>query len=383
MRMRARNIVLAIILLLAAAETVYIIKGNSHLSMLRSKRSRLERAIGLSNKGVSLSKQGEYSKALELMEEAMELAPTDSLIGQNLKAVYFNFCVSLIGSGKYQEALDVADNGFKLLSDDPVLMYLKAESFYGLNQIDSAVAYLDKAYAAKPIDREIMDRLDDLNTRCRHEGNLQASRTGYFDIRFEGGENRELAERILYMLEDIRDRQGTLFGWQARKEIGVVLYSDQQFLDITNMASWAGAAFDGKIRIPVAGIRNDGITLDRVLTHEFVHALLFEIGGKKFPGWFSEGLAQYQEGQSNAEAGYIPLTQMRSPFMRLEKEEARKAYGASLSAVKFLIDDNGWDMVRLFVNNMGKGGDFETTFRETFNLSVEQFDQKWKKNIDE
>lgn len=379
--MKAKNIILAIIIAVVAAEIIFMIKGNGRLSLLRSQRANLESAIDLSNKGVMLSKQGEYSKALQMMGEAVRLAPADSLIGQNFKAVYFNFCVSLIGQGKYEEALDVSGNGLALMPEEPALLYAKAEAFYGLNRIDSAETYVNRALAGERIDAEVVQRILDLGARCRQEGTLQFSQTGYFDIKFEGGENRELADKILYILEDIRDQQGAQFGWQARKEIHVILYGDKQFSDITNVASWAGAAFDGKIRIPVANLRNGDEILHRVLVHEFVHALLFEIGGRKFPGWFNEGLAQYQEGLSPAQEVYMPLSELSGSFMKLDRDNAQKAYQASLSAVNFLIADNGWELVRLFVNNMGKGGEFDATFKETFNLTVEQFDQKWRKKI--
>lgn len=381
MEIKLKNIVLIVILALIVAEGIFIIKGKGHLKMLRSHRAKLEEAIELSNQGVAFSKREEYSKALTLLEKAMALAPGDSLIGENLKAVYFNFCVSQIQQGKCQEALELTSRGLTLLPEAPALLYARAESFYGLNMNDSSIAYLDNAYAVKPKDPVIIGLLDDLDNRCRQEEGLEASQTGYFDIKFEGGENRELADRILNMLESIRDRQGALFGWQTKRTISVVLYNNKQFSDITHLASWAGAAFDGKIRVPVANFKNNAAVLEKVLTHEFVHALLFEIGGRGFPGWFNEGLAQYQEGQRAANHFYHPLSELSGSFMSLDKRDAQYAYRASLSAVTFLIEDNGWDLVRLFVNQLGQGGDFAGVFREMFNLTVEQFDQKWKRSI--
>jgi len=381
MEIKLKNIVLIVILALIAAELVFIIKGNGHLKMLQSRRARLEEAIELSNQGVALSRQEEYSGALKLLEKARKLAPGDSLIGENLKAVYFNFGVSQIHQGKYQEALDLSGRGLSLLPEDPALLYVRAEAWYSLSMNDSCLSCIGRAYDLNPRDSTIRGLLDDLDNRCRQEDGLEASQTGYFDIRFEGGENREMADKILFMLEGIRDKQGALFGWQAQRNISVILYNNQQFSDITSLASWAGAAFDGKIRVPVANYREDQEVLERVLTHEFVHALLFEIGGRKFPGWFNEGLAQYQEGQRAVNHVYLPLSQLSGSFMTLEREDAQYAYRASLSAVTFLIEDNGWDLVRLFVNKLGQGGDFKKIFKGSFNLSVEQFDQKWKMSI--
>jgi tetratricopeptide (TPR) repeat protein len=381
MGIKLKNIVLVVILSLIAVEVVFIIKGNGHLNMLRGRRARLEEAIELSNRGVMLSKRGEYPKALKLLEKARELAPGDSLIGENLKAVYFNFGVSQIHQGKYQEALELSGRGLSLLPEEPALLYARAEAWYGLGLNDSCLSCIGRAYDLNPRDSAISGLLGDLDHRCRQEDGLESSRTGYFDIRFEGGENREMADKILFLLEGIRDKQGALFGWQAQRNISVILYNNRQFSDITSLASWAGAAFDGKIRVPVANYREDQEILERVLTHEFVHALLFEIGGRKFPGWFNEGLAQYQEGQRAVNHVYLPLSQLSGSFMTLKREDAQYAYRASLSAVSFLIEDNGWDMVRLFVDKMGQGGDFKVVFKGSFNMTVEQFDQKWKGSI--
>src|SRR5438094_3329091 len=37
---------------------------------------------------------------------------------------------------------------------------------------------------------------------------------------------------------------------------------------------WAQGLFDGKIRLPVEGAMRDGTALDRVLRHEYTHALV-------------------------------------------------------------------------------------------------------------
>ncbi|HAD82922.1 MAG: hypothetical protein A2509_04305 [Candidatus Edwardsbacteria bacterium RIFOXYD12_FULL_50_11] len=382
MEIKPKNAVGTVILVLIAVELVFIIKGNGHLEMLQSRRARLEEAIELSNQGVALSRQEEYPGALKLLEKARRLAPEDSLIGENLQAVYFNSGLSQIHQGKYQEALELSGRGLKLMPEKPALWYLRAEAWYGLGRNDSCLSCLGQAYDLNPGDSTISGLLGDLDNRCRREDGLESSQTGYFDIKFEGGENREMADKVLFMLEGIRDRQGALFGWQAQRNISVILYNNQQFSDITSLASWAGAAFDGKIRVPVANYREAQEVLERVLTHEFVHALLFEIGGRKFPGWFNEGLAQYQEGQRAVDHAYLPLSQLSGSFMTLEREDAQQAYRASLSAVSFLVEDNGWDMVRLFVDQMGQGGDFKGVFKASFNLSVDEFDRKWKRSID-
>ena len=64
-----------------------------------------------------------------------------------------------------------------------------------------------------------------------------------------------------------------VLGAFPNKSMPVVLYSGEQFRDITRSPQWAAAAFDGIIRVPMRGAAK-GEDLDRVLAHEFSHALV-------------------------------------------------------------------------------------------------------------
>src|SRR5438094_2112162 len=60
---------------------------------------------------------------------------------------------------------------------------------------------------------------------------------------------------------------------------------------------WAQGLFDGKIRLPVEGAMRDGTALDRVLRHEYTHALVHDRTRGRAPTWLSEGLAIACEGR--------------------------------------------------------------------------------------
>jgi tetratricopeptide (TPR) repeat protein len=364
--------VLAVVLFMA------LIKGNHRLDFLISKRDRIDRAASLSNQAVILSRQGEYERAVPLLERAWELAPEESLLAENLSMLYCNLGFSLNVQGKYDRSLEITRRVLTKFPENPGLSCARGESFYYLNRVDSAIYYFDKALAGKPSDPALSERINRLKEKCRQEAGFETSYTGNFDIRFEGGQNLEVADKVLGLLDRIRDRQGAQLGWHPQHSISVVLYSQKQFSDVTNISSWAGAAFDGKIRVPIADFVNDDNLLNKILTHEFIHAVLFEIAGEKFPGWFNEGLAQYQEGIRAVEVEYLPLAALAGSFIKLDQAKARKAYAASLSAVSFLIEDNGWDMARLFINKMGQADNFDAVFKENFGITIEQFEEKWK-----
>ncbi len=75
-----------------------------------------------------------------------------------------------------------------------------------------------------------------------------------------------------------------------------MLYSGEQFHDITRSPQWAAAAFDGTIRVPMRGAGEKGEDLDRVLAHEFSHALIRSLATRGLPTWLNEGLASVLEG---------------------------------------------------------------------------------------
>ena len=96
---------------------------------------------------------------------------------------------------------------------------------------------------------------------------------------------------MIDVLEAAYWRVGTALLTFPERIITVVLYTEQQFRDITRSPGWAAAAYDGRIRVPVRGALMNPEELDRVLTHEFTHALVQSLAPRGVPTWLNEGLA--------------------------------------------------------------------------------------------
>ena len=73
--------------------------------------------------------------------------------------------------------------------------------------------------------------------------------------------------------------------------ITIVLYTQEQFQDITRFPAWAAGAYEGQIRVPVQGALDRRGELERMLPHESVHALVAALGGRTVLVWLNEGLA--------------------------------------------------------------------------------------------
>ena len=129
------------------------------------------------------------------------------------------------------------------------------------------------------------------------------------------------------------------------KPIAVVLYTNEQFRDITRSPAWAAGAFDGTIRIPMRGALANPAELDRVLAHEYTHALVHELAAGSVPAWLDEGLAAALERDSPREAppaeDRVPLRTLEKSFGRLSDRDVKRAYALSAFAVRRLLDDAG------------------------------------------
>ena len=367
--------------LLVAAAVIFLFKAYQKHRRNMEQAARREQAVELSNRAVALSQKREFPQAVGLLKQALGLAPGDSGIRVNLATVYGNEMVLNYRQGDFQKVLDLGAAARQDSLVSAVIYYLNAQAFCLDNQNDSAIYLLETANRALPNNADIVQRLAQLTRENQTERDFEQDRSGYFEIRFEGAENREVSGQVLMLLEEIRDRVGSELGHRIRGNTSVILYSDQQFRDITHLASWAGAAFDGKIRIPVANYQNDRQLLKNVLTHEFTHAAIYDMTGGRCPAWLNEGLAMLLEGLTPKEPDYIPLKELQKPFTGLDPGQALLAYKASLSAAHYLTSQYDWAFVRLLFSKMQQRRDFPPAFKEAYGITIDEFEQRWKESI--
>src|SRR5687768_3118831 len=215
--------------------------------------------------------------------------------------------------------------------------------------------------------RELLDRWKrerDLHERMRVEIG------DFFTVSFEGPEDAALATQALESLTRAYWRICELFGAFPPKSIPVVLYTREQFRDVTRSPQWAAAAYDGIIRIPMRGAGEKGEDLDRVLAHEFAHALIRSLATRSLPTWLNEGLASVLESDDLGWATAVvdkvgkmpPLRRLVAPFSKLSGGDAVYAYAASAVAARRLLDEAGGPAIANLLRDLGDGVDFEVAF---------------------
>ena len=107
--------------------------------------------------------------------------------------------------------------------------------------------------------------------------------------------------------------------------IVAVLYTEQQFRDITRAPQWSGGQYDGRIRIPVAGAAQKPELFERVMTHELTHAVIDGIVRRR-----GADLAQRGAGpvSSTARIPRAALNRMKAAGRSIPLKDLERGFGA-------------------------------------------------------
>ena len=142
------------------------------------------------------------------------------------------------------------------------------------------------------------------------------------------------------------------------------------------------AAYDGRIRVPLRTALDDLDELDRVLSHEFVHAIVAMLGGRTVPAWVNEGLATVLEpaGVADAEATLArtdarpALSTLHQSFAGFSRRDAEIAYASAALAVRRLIDQRGAAAVVALLKDLARGAPFASAFQQRIAMRYEDFE---------
>jgi tetratricopeptide (TPR) repeat protein len=267
---------------------------------------------------------------------------------------------------------------------DPKLNRARAllgQVLYRLGLVHDAIRTYETLIADGPDDSNARAALERWRREVElHDGMRQAVGS-HFTVSFEGPAESALAALALESLDRAYWRIGQLLAVYPSDPIPVVLYTTSQFRDITRSPSWAAGAYDGTIRVPMRGALDDLAELDRVLAHEFTHALVRTLAPRGVPVWLNEGLASaidtsdlaWAEGSLRKSLAVVPLRALTSGFGRLSGDEAELAYATSALAVRRLLRNAGGFAIANLLRDIGAGVDFDTAFLHRMQLAVDDF----------
>ena len=314
-----------------------------------------------------------FGDALAAFTKAAVAEPDDASLAFGAGVAAFMLGQNDVAQSQFERAL-VLKPGYQ-----PAALWL-GDLHYRAGRLEQAISICEAALQRRPRDGELQDRVVNWRAEQQLEGQFHEVHGAHFTVRFEAVDDGALAAQVAERLEAAYVRVGNVLRVYPSRPITAVIYSRQQFDDITGLAAWSTAGYDGRIRVPrsVAGGERD--ELDRVLSHEFVHALVEMLGGRSVPAWINEGLATALESSNPAlidpatrTRARRDLSQLHRSFVDLSKRDAEIAYATAAEAVRRLIDQHGTAAVVALLEDLGRGAPFATAFEQRTTIRYEDF----------
>jgi tetratricopeptide (TPR) repeat protein len=247
---------------------------------------------------------------------------------------------------------------------------------YRQGDLDGAIRVYS-SITEPPSSAEIVPLLERWRREAELRDRMNVTVGSGFTVAFEGDADAALAAHAVGSLERAANRIGGLLSVFPLQPVPVVLYTGEQFRDITRAPDWAGGAYDGIIRIPMRGAL-DSKELDRVLAHEFTHALVHTLAPRGVPAWLNEGLAAALQDEApvaiDAAAANMPLAVLGNSFGRFGGADARRAYATSARAAQRLLELGGGVAVANLLRDLGEGVELETAFARRMPLTFDAFE---------
>jgi tetratricopeptide (TPR) repeat protein len=235
--------------------------------------------VGLLSAGLAAQKPPPNPKAIEAgrrgweairdgQNEAAEKAFADALFHDSSESQYHlgaGLADYLLGNA--YDAQGHLRDALRLKPDLTQAALLLGTILYRNSDFTGAQQVYEDALAAAPEDATLIDRVQQLKAEAAVQQDFYQAQGGHFTVLFEGPTDDALAQRAIDILEDAYVRIGTALNRFPDGPVTIVLYTEQQFSDITRSPSWAAAQYNGRIRIPVRGALRKPEELERVLFH--------------------------------------------------------------------------------------------------------------------
>jgi tetratricopeptide (TPR) repeat protein len=300
-------------------------------------------------------------------QTALNYAPDEPVFLMNTAYVHLR-------RSEFKQSLEFLERARRVAPDSADVAKLEGWAYYGMNKLDEAVAEWKKALALRP-DAEVKAALEKAERDKKEEESYKENESSHFKLRYNGAAEPALARDVLRTLEGHFAAIESELDFSPPESIGVILYTQQAFEDITRAPAWAGALNDGRIRAPVQGLTAVDAELSRVLKHELTHSFVQQKTHGRAPTWIQEGLAQWMEGARSSENAIalaqiytegkgLSLGRLEGTWTGMNRDTAQYAYAWALANIEFIVQSGGMSDLERILDKIGSGVSAEQAIRE-------------------
>ncbi len=311
--------------------------------------------------------KGDLEHALADARAAVFYAPEDPAMLLELAYVYLR-------RSEFKQSLEYLERAKRYAPKNPDVYKLEGWTYYGLNRPDQAATEWKKSLTLRA-DPEVQAALEKAIRDKAEEENYRENESAHFQLKYNGAAEPGLAREVLHTLEGHYQQIESELNFSPPDPIGVVLYTEQGFADITRAPGWVGALNDGRIRVPVQGLTGVDSELSRILRHELTHSFIQQKTHSRSPTWLQEGMAQWMEGKRSDENAAVlvqvydagqaaPLGQLEGSWMRLPGPMASYAYAWALANIEYIVQTQGMGDIERILDRLATGTATEQAVRE-------------------
>lgn len=236
-----------------------------------------------------------------------------------------------------------------------------ADTLESLGRFDEAVTILEGAVSPSDQDPATVElakqRLQAMRVKAKEGAKQSTERSEHFFVSYREEDHDAILRPVLDILETGMSEYSEVLGIAPPSTpVEVILYRKEDFHDvIPGGPGWAEGVFDGRIRVPIARemLSNVQGSLATILRHELSHAVLsFRSGGRSWPTWFDEGVAQYLSCRKRDcdqfrfppnNGVFTGKEDLSKPFVTLNNVDAGRAYLHSLYMVRLIVRQTSLD----------------------------------------
>lgn len=312
---------------------------------------------------------GNRDNARRYLERGLTYAPESP-------AILAWYVATLLKLQRASDAIPYAERASQITPESADAWNLLGGAYFNSNRTTEAIRAWKKSLQLRP-DANVQESLAKAERELKAEDDFSQADSAHFTLHFEGQQTSDaLRRQMLDTLESHFNELVGELGSYPHGSISVSLYTGRTFFDVTQAPDWAGALYDGKLRIPVEGIHSMTPELSRVLKHELTHSFTREITRGRCPQWLNEGVAQMLEPKSVATVGsklaavyagqrQIPLNTLEGSWVQLPDGAAQLAYYEGLAGVEYIRDTYGMGDVQRLLQRIGEGASTESALRST------------------
>lgn len=311
--------------------------------------------------------RGDLEHALADERAAVRYQPEQPALLMNLAYLYLR-------KSEFKNAVDYLDRAKRLAPGDADVYKLEGWAYYGMNRLGPATEEWKKSLAIRP-DADTQAALEKALRDKAEEESYKENESAHFQLKYNGAAEPALAREVLRALEVHFNQIESDLNYTPPEPIGVVLYTQESYADITQAPRWVGAINDGRIRVPVQGLTGVTWDLSRVLKHELTHSFIQQKTRGRAPTWLQEGVAQWLEGKRSDESANVlvqvyndgqaaGLAQLEGSWLKLQDDIARYAYAWALANTEYIVETQGMSDVERILDRVASGASTEQALRD-------------------